>query len=73
MTTISHSHLLPDTSTFSPEGVFHIANHYSASPVRILYSSKAYLSPLTAQLMVEQGIGLDRFVYWSAERGLQKS
>lgn len=27
MTTISHSHLLPDTSTFTPEGVFHIANH----------------------------------------------
>ena len=33
--------------------------YYSASPVQILYASKAYLSPLIAQLMAEQGVGLD--------------
>jgi diaminopimelate decarboxylase len=33
--------------------------HYHASSVRILYASKAYLSPLIAQLMAEQGLGLD--------------
>jgi len=33
--------------------------YYSASPVQILYASKAYLSPLIAQLMAEQGLGLD--------------
>ena len=94
MTTTPLSHLLPDSSTISPDGVLHIANNsipalaqaygtplyiydrltilnacqryvrafetqYSASPVRILYASKAYLSPLIAQLMAEQGIGLD--------------
>ncbi len=32
---------------------------YSASDVRILYASKAYLSPLLARLMAEQGMGLD--------------
>lgn len=32
---------------------------YSASAVRILYASKAYLSPLIARLMAEQGMGLD--------------
>src|SRR2546421_1216726 len=94
MTKLHLSHLLPDSSTISPAGILHIANHsipalaeaygtplyiydrstilnackqyfrafetqYSASPLRILYASKAYLSPLIAQLMVEQGIGLD--------------
>src|SRR6267154_4562065 len=94
--TTSHAlvRLLPDTATFSPEGIFHIANHsipqlvqefgtplyifdratiihtcqdylrafekyYRASPARILYASKAYLSPLVARLMAEQGLGLD--------------
>jgi diaminopimelate decarboxylase len=33
--------------------------HYHASPVRILYASKAYLSPLIARLMAEQRMGLD--------------
>ena len=33
--------------------------YYSTSPVQILYASKAYLSPLIAQLMAEQGLGLD--------------
>ena len=33
--------------------------YYSTSPVQILYASKAYLSPLIAQLMAEQGVGLD--------------
>lgn len=33
--------------------------YYSASPFEILYASKAYLSPLLAQLMAEQGMGLD--------------
>lgn len=32
---------------------------YSASDVRIFYASKAYLSPLIACLMAEQGMGLD--------------
>ena len=32
---------------------------YSASPFRILYASKAYLSPVIARLMGEQGMGLD--------------
>src|SRR6266700_63994 len=88
------SRLLPDTATFSSEGVLHIAchpvpelarvygtplyifdrttiinacigykqafrAHYHASAARILYASKAYLSPLIARLMSEQGIGLD--------------
>ena len=88
------SRLLPDTATFSPEGILRIASrpipelarvygtplyifdratiinacasykqafqaHYHASAVRILYASKAYLSPLIARLMSEQGIGLD--------------
>jgi len=86
--------LLPDTATFSPEGILRIASrpipelarvygtplyifdratisnactsykqafqvHYHASATRILYASKAYLSPLIARLMSEQGIGLD--------------
>jgi diaminopimelate decarboxylase len=94
MTTIPQAHLLPDASSISQDGVFHIASHsvpalaqaygtplyiydrttiinackqyfhafathYRASPVRILYASKAYLSPLIAQLMAEQGMGLD--------------
>ncbi|GHO43019.1 diaminopimelate decarboxylase [Ktedonospora formicarum] len=33
--------------------------HYQASSVRILYASKAYLSPLLARLLSEQGMGLD--------------
>ena len=33
--------------------------HYTASPVRFLYASKAYLSPLIARMMAEQGMGLD--------------
>ncbi|MGH2495097.1 MAG: diaminopimelate decarboxylase [Ktedonobacteraceae bacterium] len=88
------AHLLPDSATFSPQGVLHIANHsvpelaqcygtplyvfdrativnacqcyqqafarhYTASPVRFLYASKAYLSPLIARLMAGQGMGLD--------------
>ena len=91
---MSLSHLLPDSSTISQDGVLHIANrsiqalaqeygtplyiydrtaiinackqyfrafetYYHVSPVRILYASKAYLSPLIAQLMAEQGMGLD--------------
>jgi diaminopimelate decarboxylase len=32
---------------------------YHASPVRIIYAAKAYLSPLIAQIMAEQGMGLD--------------
>jgi diaminopimelate decarboxylase len=35
------------------------AEHYTASPVRFLYASKAYLSPLIARLMAEEGMGLD--------------
>lgn len=34
-------------------------SHFHASPVRIVYASKAYLSPLVAHLMMEQGLGLD--------------
>jgi diaminopimelate decarboxylase len=33
--------------------------HYHASAVRMLYASKAYLSPLIARLIAEQGMGLD--------------
>ena len=33
--------------------------HYHASATCILYASKAYLSPLIARLVAEQGIGLD--------------
>lgn len=32
---------------------------YHASPVQILYASKAYLSPLLTRLVAEQGMGLD--------------
>jgi diaminopimelate decarboxylase len=32
---------------------------YTASRAQILYASKAYLSPMIAQLMAEQGMGLD--------------
>jgi len=32
---------------------------YHASPIRIIYAAKAYLSPLIAQIMAEQGMGLD--------------
>src|SRR2546423_15196792 len=94
MTKLHLSHLLPDSSTISPAGILHIANHsipalaeaygtplyiydrwtiinackqyfrafetqYSACPLRILYASKAYLCPLSPQLMVEQGTGSD--------------
>lgn len=86
--------LLPDTATFTTDGIFHIADHpvpalardygtplyifdkatiinacrnyreafrhrYTASPVEIVYASKAYLAPLIAQLMLEQEVGLD--------------
>ena len=33
--------------------------YYHASDVHMLYASKAYISPLVAQLMAEQGFGLD--------------
>jgi diaminopimelate decarboxylase len=33
--------------------------YYHASQVRIIYAAKAYLSPLVAQIMAEQGMGLD--------------
>src|SRR5712691_1967600 len=33
--------------------------YYHASTTQILYASKAYLSPLVARLMAEQGMGLD--------------
>jgi diaminopimelate decarboxylase len=92
---VSHlSCLLPDTATFSPEGILHIANHsipdlvkqhgtplyifdrttivnactsyrqafqdfYHTSAFEIVYASKAYLSPLIAQLIAQQGMGLD--------------
>jgi len=32
---------------------------YTASPVEIVYASKAYLAPLIARLMADQGVGLD--------------
>ncbi len=32
---------------------------YHASAVRVLYASKAYLSPLVASIIAEQGLGLD--------------
>ncbi|HEY3993388.1 MAG TPA: diaminopimelate decarboxylase [Ktedonobacteraceae bacterium] len=85
---------LPDSATFSAEGVLHIARHslpelaqaygtplyifdrativracqmytrafreiYHASESLILYASKAYLAPLVAHLVAEQGLGLD--------------
>jgi diaminopimelate decarboxylase len=88
------AHLLPDATTFSPEGILHIANYsvidlvqkygtplyvfdrstiinacssymrafrefYHASAFDVLYASKAYLSPSIAQLVAEQGMGLD--------------
>ena len=33
--------------------------YYSASDVHMLYASKAYISPLVARIMAEQGFGLD--------------
>ncbi len=33
--------------------------YYHASDVHMLYASKAYISPLVAQMMAEQGFGLD--------------
>ncbi|GAC1392574.1 MAG: diaminopimelate decarboxylase [Ktedonobacteraceae bacterium] len=33
--------------------------YYYASKVRIFYASKAYISPLIARIMAEQGLGLD--------------
>jgi diaminopimelate decarboxylase len=88
------AHQLPDSATFSPQGVLHISGrpvpelarefgtpfylydratiinacrryqrafsgYYTASPVRFLYASKAYLSPLVARLVMEEGMGLD--------------
>ncbi|HLX58157.1 MAG TPA: diaminopimelate decarboxylase [Ktedonobacteraceae bacterium] len=88
------AHLLPDTASFSPEGVFCIAGHsvpelalrygtplymfdrvtivnackqyqrafrehYTASPVQFIYAAKAYLSPMIARIIAEQGMGLD--------------
>jgi len=35
------------------------AEYYTASAVRFLYASKAYLSPLVARVMMEEGMGLD--------------
>ena len=35
------------------------AEYYTASTVRFLYASKAYLSPLVARVMMEEGMGLD--------------
>ncbi len=35
------------------------AEHYTASAVRFLYAAKAYLSPLVARVMMEEGMGLD--------------
>src|SRR5205814_1451595 len=35
------------------------SEHYHASPAHILYASKAYLSPLIARLVADQGMGLD--------------
>lgn len=87
-------HLLPDSATFSAQGVLSVAGqpvpelarafgtplyvfdratmvnackgyqqafaeHYTASAVRFLYASKAYLSPLVARVMMEEGMGLD--------------
>jgi diaminopimelate decarboxylase len=88
------SRLLPDSATFSAEGVLHIARYavselarkygtplysfdeatiinacrrykqafqevYTASTAQLLYASKAYLAPLVAQIIAEQGMGLD--------------
>ena len=88
------AHLLPDSATFSEQGVLSIAGcpvpelarafgtplyvfdratignacrryqrafaeYYTASAVRFLYASKAYLSPLVARVMMEEGLGLD--------------
>ena len=88
------THLLPDSATFSAQGILSIAGcpvpelarvfgtplyvfdratianacrryqrafakHYTASEVRFLYASKAYLSPLVARVMMEEGMGLD--------------
>ena len=33
--------------------------YYTVSGVQVLYASKAYLSPLVAQIMAEEGMGLD--------------
>ncbi len=88
------AHLLPDSATFSEQGVLSIAGcsvpelagtfgtplyvfdratianacrryhrafaeYYTASEVRFLYASKAYLSPLVARVMMEERMGLD--------------
>jgi hypothetical protein len=56
MTTISHSHLLPDTSTFSTEGVFHIAHHSIPALVQ-QYGTPLYnLVPRPAVLLVDEHI-----------------
>jgi diaminopimelate decarboxylase len=34
-------------------------SYYHASPLRMLYAAKAYLAPLIARLIAEQGMGLD--------------
>lgn len=94
MSTEQLQSLLPDSATFSAEGIFHIANHsipelarqygtplyifdrativracqaytrafreiYTVSESLVLYASKAYLAPLIARLVAEQGMGLD--------------
>ena len=86
--------LLPESASFSTQGVFHIAGNavpelarqygtplyifdrativrscraymrafremYHASESLVLYASKAYLAPLIARLIAEQGMGLD--------------
>src|ERR1700726_3353606 len=33
--------------------------YYAISEVQVLYAAKAYLSPLVAQIIAEQGLGLD--------------
>lgn len=35
------------------------STHYTASDVHIVYAAKAYLSPLLARMIAEQGMGLD--------------
>src|SRR5690348_6383101 len=35
------------------------STHYTASDVHIVYAAKAYLSPLLAHSIAEQGMGLD--------------
>src|SRR5215467_122671 len=49
-----------DTIVNACASYFHVFQEfYHASAFEILYASKAYLSPLIAQLMAQQGMGLD--------------